>query len=334
VNTLSSASAVLALASSAGSSSECHCRAHPSGMGGGVSHPSGGMYGPPSGGPQLHSRACVACPACGALLMPPPGAPTFYCPCGAMLRLPTLARAGGAAGAGRGGSGMGMSMGGGVVGGARMPHATGSGLDARIMRLLRTLPVEDPRRRVLESLLAVPRLPDGRVNVRAYRHRFVCRRAGVCVARGRGVASRVVSLCVRWTFCGLQEQAVMMMMEQLDQTLNGAPRSLVESLPTRAFKKGSAPKGSDDTEDRNFVECSVCMCDYEDGEELRTLPCLHYFHTGTGCAAALRTGGGVGVSTHAPCVCMTAGCIDKWLSAHKSCPLCKTQLDARMFDGL
>ena len=43
--------------------------------------------------------------------------------------------------------------------------------------------------------------------------------------------------------------------------------------------------------------CSVCLCEYEAGETLRTLPlCRHVFHT---------------------------ACIDPWLGQHQTCPLCR-----------
>ncbi|CAN8308284.1 unnamed protein product [Cochlearia groenlandica] len=44
------------------------------------------------------------------------------------------------------------------------------------------------------------------------------------------------------------------------------------------------------------AECCICLCEYEDGVELRELPCNHHFH----------------------CVC-----IDKWLHINSRCPLCK-----------
>ena len=42
--------------------------------------------------------------------------------------------------------------------------------------------------------------------------------------------------------------------------------------------------------------CVVCMCDYEDGEDIMQLPCKHCFH---------------------------AACIKPWLSRNATCPLCK-----------
>ncbi|XP_009778598.1 E3 ubiquitin-protein ligase At1g63170 [Nicotiana tabacum] len=44
------------------------------------------------------------------------------------------------------------------------------------------------------------------------------------------------------------------------------------------------------------AECCICLCPYEDGTELRELPCRHHFHS---------------------------ACIDKWLFINATCPLCK-----------
>ncbi|PKA66407.1 E3 ubiquitin-protein ligase [Apostasia shenzhenica] len=44
------------------------------------------------------------------------------------------------------------------------------------------------------------------------------------------------------------------------------------------------------------TECCICLSAYEDGAELRQLPCSHHFH---------------------------CGCIDKWLRINATCPLCK-----------
>uniref|UniRef100_A0A1J3IS40 RING-type E3 ubiquitin transferase n=1 Tax=Noccaea caerulescens TaxID=107243 RepID=A0A1J3IS40_NOCCA len=44
------------------------------------------------------------------------------------------------------------------------------------------------------------------------------------------------------------------------------------------------------------AECSICLCGYEDGVEIRELPCRHHFHS---------------------------LCVDKWLRINATCPLCK-----------
>lgn len=51
-------------------------------------------------------------------------------------------------------------------------------------------------------------------------------------------------------------------------------------------------------------ECPVCFLAYEEGEELRRLPCLHAFHT---------------------------ECIDRWLTSRRDtalcCPICHTKVE-------
>ncbi|KAF9975631.1 hypothetical protein BGZ73_000645 [Actinomortierella ambigua] len=42
--------------------------------------------------------------------------------------------------------------------------------------------------------------------------------------------------------------------------------------------------------------CSICLCEYEDEEELRHMPCNHFFHR---------------------------ECLDEWLKLKRTCPLCK-----------
>lgn len=65
--------------------------------------------------------------------------------------------------------------------------------------------------------------------------------------------------------------------------------SIVELLPVLKYNKGMKCV--------NDATCAVCLCDFEDGEDLRSLPeCLHSFHV---------------------------GCIDMWLYSHLNCPVCR-----------
>ncbi|KAL8050355.1 hypothetical protein ABFX02_06G077700 [Erythranthe guttata] len=67
--------------------------------------------------------------------------------------------------------------------------------------------------------------------------------------------------------------------------------SVAELLPARKFKKGVVEDGA---------SCAICLCEFEDGEEVRTLPeCAHSFH---------------------------APCIDMWLYSHSNCPVCRHAL--------
>lgn len=69
--------------------------------------------------------------------------------------------------------------------------------------------------------------------------------------------------------------------------------SIAELIPAHKFSKSNL-----DLEGGNDHTCAICICEFEEGEELRTLPeCVHSFH---------------------------APCIDMWFYSHTSCPICRT----------
>jgi hypothetical protein len=78
----------------------------------------------------------------------------------------------------------------------------------------------------------------------------------------------------------------------LENALKGASQQMLDYLPTRLFHPSQLPQKADE----EHTSCRVCLSAYEDGETLRTLPCLHSFHQ---------------------------ACIDPWLRGRKDCPLCK-----------
>jgi E3 ubiquitin-protein ligase DOA10 len=47
--------------------------------------------------------------------------------------------------------------------------------------------------------------------------------------------------------------------------------------------------------------CSICLASYDIGDNIRTIPCLHYFHK---------------------------DCIDTWLKSNSACPICKYSCNA------
>ena len=77
----------------------------------------------------------------------------------------------------------------------------------------------------------------------------------------------------------------------LDMLDDGIDAETLNRLPVREF--GAA----DDGAHKFGTTCSVCLCDFELGESVRTLPCAHDFH---------------------------AECIDKWFECARACPVCKT----------
>lgn len=65
--------------------------------------------------------------------------------------------------------------------------------------------------------------------------------------------------------------------------------SVAELLPSRKYEGVMG------------VACAICLCEFEEGEELRTLPeCSHSFHV---------------------------ACIDMWLYSHWSCPMCRSVVE-------
>ena len=56
----------------------------------------------------------------------------------------------------------------------------------------------------------------------------------------------------------------------------------------------------------SLTTCAVCLCDYEAGDVLRVLPCLHRFHT---------------------------ACVDPWLRLHGVCPVCKANVATALRAG-
>ncbi|KAL8223292.1 hypothetical protein R6Q57_020691 [Mikania cordata] len=71
--------------------------------------------------------------------------------------------------------------------------------------------------------------------------------------------------------------------------LSGSSQPRSSSLPSSfRYKKGI---------NKTQIECSVCLSEFEEGEEMRKMPrCNHSFH---------------------------ASCIDMWLYSHSDCPLCR-----------
>lgn len=71
---------------------------------------------------------------------------------------------------------------------------------------------------------------------------------------------------------------------------------LIESLPTYRYK---ATDQTTTTIVKQDHTCSICICEFEQDDVLRMLPCLHRYHK---------------------------DCVDKWLSINRLCPTCNTDV--------
>ncbi|CAN1759421.1 E3 ubiquitin-protein ligase ATL41 [Linum perenne] len=72
----------------------------------------------------------------------------------------------------------------------------------------------------------------------------------------------------------------------------GLDPTVIASLPIRAYKQQTL---------NDAVECAMCLSLLEEDEMVRCLPnCGHRFH---------------------------ADCVDKWLSCHTTCPICRTEAE-------
>lgn len=73
------------------------------------------------------------------------------------------------------------------------------------------------------------------------------------------------------------------------QPMNAADESDIAALPVQKVRSGASHLG-------NQTSCTICIEDFKDGDDVKTLPCLHLYHT---------------------------SCIDAWLRRSNDCPICK-----------
>lgn len=85
----------------------------------------------------------------------------------------------------------------------------------------------------------------------------------------------------------------------------GLDPATIQALPLFSYKKGGIPESAGL---KGLGDCSVCLCEYQEGESVRLLPgCRHLFHP---------------------------DCVDMWLQFHTSCPLCRTNVQVKKQSSL
>merc|ERR1712083_576386 len=91
---------------------------------------------------------------------------------------------------------------------------------------------------------------------------------------------------------------------------SGVNPQLIDRLPTMRYRvtpssptAGPVHSGGNDEDEEEAVDientCRICLEHYEDGEELRFLPCFHRYHK---------------------------ECVDRWFQMSSKCPICKTSI--------
>ncbi|XP_076919056.1 uncharacterized protein LOC143579713 [Bidens hawaiensis] len=111
----------------------------------------------------------------------------------------------------------------------------------------------------------------------------------------RGSMSRIVLLteALFEVLGDIRQQSAVSSSRPALSSIGSVPTSteVVEALPIKLYRKLSKHVNKDD------AQCYICLVEYEDGDEVRVLPCHHEFHR---------------------------LCVDKWLKEiHRICSLCR-----------
>lgn len=80
---------------------------------------------------------------------------------------------------------------------------------------------------------------------------------------------------------------------------SGATQALIEQCTLPHTYK--TIKRCAEEDDNHLEKCTICLSEFEEGEDVRRLPCMHLFHI---------------------------ECVDQWLSTNKKCPICRVDIEA------
>ena len=84
----------------------------------------------------------------------------------------------------------------------------------------------------------------------------------------------------------------------------GLHPEIIDTIPQKIYSSADISADAED-EDKDDECCPICLVEYEDGDELRVLPCNHFMHK---------------------------DCVDAWLGNNPSCPSCRYSLSELVDD--
>lgn len=104
----------------------------------------------------------------------------------------------------------------------------------------------------------------------------------------------------------LEEYMRLVEQRRMAQLSRGATQTCIErntlSHSYKRLLRSNSSVDGDSNED-NTEKCTICLCEFEEGEDVRRLPCMHLFHV---------------------------SCVDQWLTTVKFCPLCRVDIEAQV----
>ncbi|KAJ7551126.1 hypothetical protein O6H91_07G135800 [Diphasiastrum complanatum] len=171
----------------------------------------------------------------------------------------------------------------------------------------RSLDFEERRRRVRSQVWALQRLSSGLEGLPTHSRNCPAggQSGGYCSCEGSSLAedtttrasiSRIIMLAEALfeVLDEIHRQSVALS-RSASASLSSlpAPDSVVDSFPIRIHSKMDDLVNVGD----EAAQCYICLVEYEEGDQVRVLPCHHDYHK---------------------------GCVDKWLKeVHRVCPLCR-----------
>mmetsp|Transcript_22306 Transcript_22306/g.40050 ORF Transcript_22306/g.40050 Transcript_22306/m.40050 type:complete len:1087 (+) Transcript_22306:137-3397(+) len=85
---------------------------------------------------------------------------------------------------------------------------------------------------------------------------------------------------------------------------NGLHPEIIDTIPRKTYR-ASENDGNGGTEEGDQECCPICLVEYQEGDDLRVLPCSHFMHR---------------------------ACLDAWLANNPSCPSCRYSLSELVDD--